>query len=214
MKNIIIAAALTASTAFCEHQHKGTATNFGGNSFDTGTSDGRGKIVLNVSPPSASVLVDGKYMGTAAELNGTSMDMTAGMHEVRLVNLSWREEVSIFHSTDGRDRIVELALNHKAVKFNDGRYGVVRLMSDDPKAQVYSDGYFCGRVEEFTGDTRLLLAPGTRQLTIESKGGAVASQSIQVRDNRRITVDTRNGQVKVNPATARVSGSAAVVAGE
>jgi OmpA family protein/PEGA domain-containing protein len=157
-----------------------------------------GKLKIHVSPKQAYVFVDGK----AIRDGGQTISLTKGEHEVEVRNYGYTPmtkavEISADKTTDLN---VSLQASGDSVA---GPFGDIEFKGD-PRAAVLLNGktpeYFVGHVDEFDWNwiwhQRLLVHPGTYQVTVTREGNTVWSGPVTVKAGQQVTVHlNQNGNI-------------------
>jgi OmpA family protein/PEGA domain-containing protein len=163
-----------------------------------GQSEGQGKLRIAVNPQQAYVFVDGKAIRDGSQ----TIELPAGTHEVGVYNYGYIPDTQEVHIAAGRssDLNVSLVKSGDAVS---GPFGDIEFRGH-PRAAVLLNGttpaYFVGHVDEFDWDwiwhQRLLVQPGTYNVTVTRKGTTVWSGPVTVKAGQRVTVNLdHNGQI-------------------
>jgi hypothetical protein len=163
------------------------------------SSEETGKLKIQVSPKQAYVFVDGKAIRDGSQ----TFKLTAGDHKVGVYNYGYQPQTQVVQIEAGRktDRNVILQSSGREVS---GPFAEIEFKGD-PRAAVLLNGqtpaYFVGHVDEFDWDwiwhQRLLLKPGTYQVTVTREGNTIWSGPVVAKAGQHVTVYlNRNGQTK------------------
>jgi OmpA family/PEGA domain len=154
------------------------------------SSNESGKLKIHVVPKQAYVWLDGKAIRDGSQ----TLTLTAGKHQVGVYNYGYLPKTQDVEVTAGTttDLNVNLQLSGDKVA---GPFGDIELKGH-PRAAVLLNGktpsYFVGHVDEFNWDwiwhQRLLVKPGTYQVTVTRKGDTVWSGPVTVKAGEQVTV--------------------------
>ncbi|HYL62615.1 MAG TPA: OmpA family protein [Candidatus Methylomirabilis sp.] len=157
-----------------------------------------GKLKIHVSPKQAYVFVDGKAIRDGSQ----TISLAPGDHKVGVYNYGYQpktENISISaHKTT--DLTVHLQASGDRVS---GPFADIEFKGD-PRAAVLLNGdspsYFVGHVDEFDWDwiwhQRLLVHPGTYNVSATQKGNTVWSGPVTVKAGQKAIVDlNHNGKI-------------------
>ena len=158
-----------------------------------------GKLKIHVSPKQAYVFVDGKAIRDGSQ----TIDLTPGAHEVSVRNYGYIPNTQEVHidSRKTTDLTVDLQTSGDKVA---GPFGDIEFKGH-PRAAVLLNGttpdYFVGHVDEFDWNwiwhQRLLVKPGTYQVTVTREGNPIWSGPVNVKAGQQVTVYlNRNGETK------------------
>jgi OmpA family/PEGA domain len=149
-----------------------------------------GKLKIHVVPKQAYVWIDGKAIRDGSR----TFTLTAGKHQVGLYNYGYLPKTQDVEVTAGKtaDLNVDLQLSGDKVS---GPFGDIELKGH-PRAAVLLDGkspaYFVGHVDEFDWNwiwhQRLLVHPGTYQVSVTRKGNTIWSGPVTVKAGQQVTV--------------------------
>ena len=168
-----------------------------------GQSSGEtGKLRIQVEPKQAYVFVDGKAIRGGQQ----TVALSAGDHQVAVYNYGYADNVQTVHIANRQTTNLRVTLQASGQGVS-GPFGDIELKGD-PQAAVLLTGdtpdYFVGRVHEVDWNwlfwhRRLLLKPGTYQLTVTREGMTLWSGPVTLKAGERVTVHTnKNGQTKIN----------------
>lgn len=158
-----------------------------------------GKLKVHVEPKQAYLFVDGK----AVREGSRTLKLEAGDHKLGVYNYGYLPNTQNVQVTAGQtvDRNVALQVSGDKVKgpfaeieFKGPRRAAVLLNGQTP-------AYFVGHVDEFDWDwlwhQRLLVKPGTYQVTVTREGNTIWSGPVTAKAGQHVTVYlNRNGQMK------------------
>lgn len=149
-----------------------------------------GKLKIHVVPKQAYVWIDGKALRDGSR----TFTLTAGKHQVGVYNYGYLPQTQEVEITAGNttDLKVDLQLSGDKVA---GPFGDIEVKGH-PRAAVLLDGktpaYFVGHVDEFDWNwiwhQRLLVHPGTYQVTVTRKGSTIWSGPVSVKAGQQVTV--------------------------
>lgn len=163
------------------------------------SSSETGKLKIHVDPKQAYVFVDGKAIRDGSQ----SIDLTAGEHKVGVYNYGYLPKIQDVHVGAGEatDLSVRLQSSGDVVE---GPFADIEFKGD-PRAAVLLNGtspaYFVGHVDEFDWNwlwhQRLLVHPGTYQVTVTHEGNTFWSGSLTAKAGQQVTVYLdHNGKTK------------------
>lgn len=165
----------------------------------TRANEETGKLKIHVSPKQAYVFVDGKAIRDSSQ----TIDLAAGDHEVSVRNYGFAPNTQKVHVGAGETTRLNVALEAVGDRVP-GPFGEVNFKGH-PRAAVLLDGttpdYFVGHVDEFDWNwiwhQRLLLKPGSYNVTVTREGNTIWSGPITVKAGQQLTVNlNRNGATK------------------
>jgi outer membrane protein OmpA-like peptidoglycan-associated protein len=158
-----------------------------------------GKLKINVEPKQAYVFVDGK----AIRDGNQKIALSAGDHKVGVYNYGYLPNTQDVHIVAGQTTDLRVALQSSGDRVS-GPFADIEFKGH-PSAAVLLNGstpaYFVGHVDEFDWDwiwhQRLLVKPGTYQVTITREGNTVWSGSIDAKAGQKVIVNlNHNGEMK------------------
>ena len=161
---------------------------------------GRGTLKVHVRPPQAYVFVDGKPIRDGSQ----TIHLDAGKHTVGVYNYGFTPEVQTVDITAHQRTDLDVVLTAAGDKVS-GPFGDIELKGDS-RAAVFLNGttpaYFVGHVDEFNWNwiwhQRLLVKPGTYQLSAVREGNTIWSGPVTVKAGQQVTVYLdKNGATKV-----------------
>lgn len=153
-----------------------------------------GKLKIKVSPKQAYVFVDGNAIRDGSQ----TIELSAGKHTVGVHNYGYLPENESVDITAGKTTELNVALQASGGRV-DGPFGDIELKGH-PRAAVLLNGttpnYFVGHVDEFDNNfiwhQRLMVKPGTYQVTVTQKGQAIWSGPVAVKAGERVIVNLNN----------------------
>jgi OmpA family/PEGA domain len=158
-----------------------------------------GKLNIHVSPKQAYVFVDGKAIRDGSQ----TIDLAPGTHEVSVHNYGFISNTQKVDIRAGETSHLNVALEASGDKVS-GPFGDIEFKGH-PRDAVLLDGatpdYFVGHVDEFDWNwiwhQRLLVKPGTYQVTVRREGNTVWSGPVTVKAAQQLTVYlNQNGKTK------------------
>jgi len=163
------------------------------------SSQETGKLKIHVDPKQAYVFVDGKAIRDGSQ----TIELAAGDHKVGVYNYGYLSKTQDVHVGAGEttDLRVNLQSSGDVVA---GPFADIELKGD-PRAAVLLNGqtpaYFVGHVDEFDWNwiwhQRLLVKPGTYQVTVTHEGNTIWSGPVTAKAGQQVTVYLdRNGAMK------------------
>jgi hypothetical protein len=163
------------------------------------SSNETGKLKIHVTPKQAYVFVDGKAIRDGSQ----TIILAAGDHKVGVYNYGYLPNSQDVHVGAGETTDVRVALQSSGDVVA-GPFADIEFKGD-PRAAVLLNGqtpaYFVGHVDEFDWDwiwhQRLLVKPGTYQVTITQKGNTIWSGPVTAKAGQKVIVDlNHNGAMK------------------
>lgn len=158
-----------------------------------------GRLEVRVSPKQAYVFVDGK----AIREGDQSIHLAVGTHELSVRNYGYLPNTQKVHVGAGETTNVKVTLEAAGDRIA-GPFGDIEFKGD-PRAAVFLNGktpdYFVGHVDEFNWNwiwhQRLLVNPGTYQVTVQREGNTIWSGPVAVKAGQQVTVYLyENGKTK------------------
>ena len=158
-----------------------------------------GKLKVHVEPKQAYVFVDGKAIREGSQ----TIKLAPGSHNVSVYNYGYEPKTEGVRIDAGKKADLNIALQSSGDKVA-GPFAEIEFKGD-PRAAVLLNGqtpaYFVGHVDEFNWDwiwhQRLLLKPGTYQVTVTREGNTIWSGPVIAKAGQHVTVYLdRNGQTK------------------
>jgi OmpA family/PEGA domain len=163
------------------------------------SSEETGRLKVHVEPKQAYLFLDGKAIGDGSQ----TINLTAGDHLVGVYNYGYQSKTENVHIDAGKKADLNISLQSSGDKVS-GPFAEIEFKGD-PRAAVLLNGqtpaYFVGHVDEFDWDwiwhQRLLVKPGTYQVTVTREGNTVWSGPVVVKAGQRFTVYlNRGGETK------------------
>jgi hypothetical protein len=163
------------------------------------SSQETGKLKIHVNPKQAYVFVDGKAIRDGSQ----TIDLAAGDHKVGVYNYGYIDKVQDVHVGAGETTNLRVNLQSSGDVVA-GPFADIEFKGD-PRAAVLLNGttpdYFVGHVDEFDWNwiwhQRLLVKPGTYQVTVTHEGNTIWSGPISAKAGQQVTVYlNRNGAMK------------------
>jgi hypothetical protein len=160
-------------------------------------SDSTGKLKVHVRPKQAYVFVDGEAIRDGSQ----TIQLKPGSHEVRVDNYGYVPATRSVQIEAGKTSDLSVDLQKSGEKVA-GPFGDIEFKGQ-PRAAVLLNGttpdYFVGHVDEFDWNwiwhQRLLVKPGTYNVTVTRKGNTVWSGPVEVKAGQQVTVHlNRNGK--------------------
>lgn len=158
-----------------------------------------GKLKIHVSPKQAYVFVDGKAIRDGSQ----TIELEPGSHEVSVHNYGYIPKTQEVHIDPRTTTDISLALDVSGDKVS-GPFGDIEFKGH-PRAAVLLNGttpdYFVGHVDEFDWNwiwhQRLLVKPGSYNVTVTREGNSIWSGPVQVKAGEQVTVYLdQNGKMK------------------
>jgi peptidoglycan-associated lipoprotein len=163
-----------------------------------GGDQSAGKLKIHVSPKQAYVFVDGKAIRDGSQ----TISLMPGSHEVSVRNYGYLPNTQVVSIQSGDTTEINVAL-HKSGDEVAGPFGDIEFKGH-PRAAVLLNGttpdYFVGHVDEFDWNwiwhQRLLVKPGTYNVTVTREGNSIWSGPVTVKAGQRAIVDlNQNGMI-------------------
>ncbi len=158
-----------------------------------------GKLKIHVEPKQAYVFVDGKAIRDGSQ----TIDLAAGDHKVGVYNYGYTPKMQDVHVGAGETTDLRVALQSTGDMVA-GPFADIEFKGD-PRAAVLLNGqtpaYFVGHVDEFDWNwiwhQRLLVKPGTYQVTVTHEGNTIWSGPVTAKAGQQVTVYlNHNGEMK------------------
>lgn len=158
-----------------------------------------GKLKIHVSPKQAYVFVDGKAIRDGSQ----TIELEPGSHEVSVHNYGYIPKTQEVRIDPRTTTDISVALEMSGDKVS-GPFGDIEFKGH-PRAAVLLNGttpdYFVGHVDEFDWNwiwhQRLLVKPGSYNVTVTRKGNSIWSGPVQVKAGQQVTVYLdQNGKMK------------------
>ncbi len=158
-----------------------------------------GKLKIHVSPKQAYVFVDGKAIRDGSQ----TIDLLPGTHKVSVRNYGYLPNTQDVQINAGDTTDVRVDLQTSGDKVS-GPFGYIEFKGH-PRAAVLLNGttpdYFVGHVDEFDWNwiwhQRLLVHPGSYQVTVTREGNPIWSGPVEVKAGQRdIVYLNKNGEIK------------------
>jgi hypothetical protein len=135
-----------------------------------------GSLKTKVSPSTAGIFIDGKYVGTAANFRrARKYSLNAGEHEITLSDPRYEELKTKITIHPGGT--VTLSEHLRPLPKPQGPFGRLRTLNFDKYAAVYLNEKFYGHADELSNFAQgLLIQPGEYKVRVESMTGAPAHE--------------------------------------
>ena len=163
------------------------------------SSQETGELKIHLDPKQAYVFVDGKAIRDGSQ----TIELAAGDHKVGVYNYGYVPKVQDVHVGAGQTTDLRVNLQSSGAMVA-GPFADIEFKGD-PRAAVLLNGqtpaYFVGHVDEFDWNwiwhQRLLVKPGTYQVTVTHEGNTVWDGPISAKAGQQVTVYlNRNGEMK------------------
>src|ERR1700752_1248061 len=186
-KSFVIATLFSAISYLC------AVPAFGQSSQETG------KLKIHVDPKQAYVFVDGK----AIRDGNQTIELASGDHKVGVYNYGYIPKTQDVHVGTGETTDLRVGLQSSG-EVVAGPFADIEFKGD-PRAAVLLNGttpdYFVGHVDEFDWNwiwhQRLLVKPGTYQVTVTREGNTIWSGPVTANAGQQVTVYLdHNGEMK------------------
>jgi hypothetical protein len=163
------------------------------------SSSETGRLKIHVDPKQAYVFVDDKAIRDGSQ----TIVLASGDHKVAVYNSGYLPKIQDVHvgAVETTDLRVTLQSSGDVVA---GPFADIELKGD-PRAAVLLNGqtpaYFVGHVDEFNWNwiwhQRLLVKPGTYQVTVTREGNTIWSGPVTAKAGQQVTVYlNHNGETK------------------
>jgi len=154
------------------------------------TAESMGKLNIHVSPKQAYVFVDGRAIRDGSQ----SIKLAAGDHTVAVYNYGYSPKIQQVHINASDTAHLDVALQNSGAPVT-GPFGYIELKGPG-RAAVLLNGttpdYFVGHVDEFNWDwiwhQRLLVHPGTYQVTVTREGNTIWTGPVTVQADQKVVV--------------------------
>src|SRR6201988_1789002 len=163
------------------------------------SSQETGKLKIHVEPKQAYVFVDGKAIRDGSQ----TIELASGDHKVGVYNYGYIPKTQGVHVGAGETTDLRVGLQSSGDVVA-GPFADIEFKGD-PRAAVLLNGttpdYFVGHVDEFDWNwiwhQRLLVKPGTYQVTVTHEGNTIWSGPISAKAGQQVTVYlNRNGAME------------------
>ncbi len=170
-----------------------------------------GKLKVHVEPKQAYVFVDGKAIRDGSQ----TIKLAAGNHTVSVYNYGYQPKTQNVHIDAHKTADIGISLQSAGGRVA-GPFAEIEFKGD-PRAAVLLTGktpaYFVGHVNEFNWDwiwhQRLLVKPGTYQVTVTREGNTIWSGPVDAKAGKHLTVYLNdNGRTKTQAWKAGLNMSA------
>jgi OmpA family protein/PEGA domain-containing protein len=149
-----------------------------------------GKLHIHVSPKQAYVFVDGKAIRDGSQ----TIELQPGTHKVGVYNYGYLSKTQDVQIESGKKTELNVALQESGDKVS-GPFADIEFKGH-PRAAVLLNGttpeYFVGHVDEFDWNwiwhQRLLVKPGTYQVTVTREGNTIWSGQVTAKAGQQVTV--------------------------
>lgn len=145
-----------------------------------GAQENQGHIRTKVSPGRAGVFVDGKYMGPAGNYKRSrKYAVSAGRHEVKLVEPRYKEKVVTVNVEAGRTTVIKERL--ESIELAKPPFGRLKVEKASKYDAVYVNGAYYGHADEFNGMNQgQLLVPGEYTIRVDKGDGGSHQEKITI----------------------------------
>lgn len=162
------------------------------------SSANNGKLHIHVNPKQAYVFVDGKAIRDGSQ----TVELSPGSHKIGVYNYGYTDKVQDVQIESGKKTNLDVTLQANGDKVS-GPFADIEFKGH-PRAAVLLNGttpdYFVGHVDEFDWNwiwhQRLLVKPGTYQVTVTREGNTIWSGPVTAKAGQQVTVNLdRNGAI-------------------
>jgi hypothetical protein len=163
------------------------------------SSSETGKLKIHVDPKQAYVFVDGKAIRDGSQ----TIVLASGDHQVGVYNSGYLPKLQSVHVGAGETTDLSVSLQSSGDVVA-GPFADIEFKGD-PRAAVLLNGqtpaYFVGHVDEFDWNwiwhQRLLVHPGTYQITVTHEGNTIWSGPVSAKAGQQVTIYlNQNGKMK------------------
>jgi hypothetical protein len=149
-----------------------------------------GQLHIHVSPKQAYVFVDGKPVRDGSQ----TIQLSAGDHRIGVYNYGYTDKVQEIQIASGKKTDLHVSLVPSGDKVS-GPFADIEFKGH-PRAAVLLNGttpdFFVGHVDEFDWNwiwhQRLLVKPGTYQVTVTREGNTIWSGPVTAQAGQQVTV--------------------------
>ena len=160
-------------------------------------------VRVTVRPDQAYIFVDGKPIGHEGS---QKVHLSPGTHQIGVYNYGYTPQVRDVTINTGENPALEFALD-KIPEQVGGPFGRIQIEGAAHAAVLLNGktpGYFVGHGDEFNNEIgwsqKLVVPPGTYQVTVVDKEKELWSGPVTVEANQRVIVDvTRGGKLTTKP---------------
>jgi len=147
-----------------------------------------GRLKTDVNPGHAGIIIDGKYVGPAANFKiARTYEVAPGEHEVRVVDPRYQEIVKNVTITAGKKTVLKETM--MALPPAKPPFGKLRVENADHFAAVYVNDKFMGHVDEFSNFAQgLLLNPGTYEVKVVPLNGSPVTKSVNIEADKTVVI--------------------------
>ena len=154
-----------------------------------------GILKTEVGPQSASVLVDGEFVGHADEFNqaGQGIYVKPGEHEVTLSLVYYKDYTVEVSVAAGETKVIEHNLAASDEQRPKRPLGKVKFPCGDTcRASLKVNGRYIGHVDEMNGPfQRMVVEPGRYEIVIELEGYQTKREMLEIEPGTKHIVDAR-----------------------
>ena len=141
---------------------------------------------------SSGVWIDGQYVGYLRELKGSKkILLLPGEHVIVVRQDGYKDFAERVEVQPKQKQVVQVAMNKDPRSQLPAVTAEIKLSVNPDRAAVFMDGLFVGHVGEFGGVGKaLLVAPGTRKITISLSGYQTFETEINLAANQKFQLKT------------------------
>lgn len=141
---------------------------------------------------SSGVWIDGQYVGYLRELKGSKkILLLPGEHLIVVRQDGYKDFAERVDVQPKQKQVVQVAMNKDPRSQLPAVTAEIKLSVNPDRAAVFMDGLFVGHVGEFGGVGKaLLVAPGTRKITISLSGYQTFETEINLAANQKFQLKT------------------------
>ncbi len=146
-----------------------------------------GSLRTRVKPGVAGVFVDSKYQGTAKKIQSSPLRLSAGEHEVKLVEPRYKPVTVKVNVTSGQTEKVRQTMER--IPPARPPFGLFKIKGGE-RAALYINTHYYGQADEFNGPGQgLKLNPGSYEVKIVPlAGGAAKEETITIEKGKTSVV--------------------------
>jgi len=141
---------------------------------------------------SSGVWIDGQYVGYLRELKGSKkILLLPGEHVIVVRQDGYKDFAERVEVQPKQKQVVQVAMSKDPRSQLPAVTAEIKLSVNPDRAAVFMDGLFVGHVGEFGGVGKaLLVAPGTRKITISLSGYQTFETEINLAANQKFQLKT------------------------
>lgn len=139
----------------------------------------------------SGVWVDGQYVGYLEELKGSKkIELTPGEHQISVRQGGYRDFTEKVMVLAGKKQKVRVTMSKAPNVAYPTVTAEIKMTIYPLDAGVFVDGIFMGHADEFDGLRGLLVAPGTRKITVREPGYHIFETQVTLAPNQVLKLAT------------------------